>query len=46
MRKQILNDWSEADETEYVAEVARLSAQIEAENPYIEEDNSDSVLSG
>jgi hypothetical protein len=46
MRKQILNDWEEADEAEYVAEVARLSVQIEDENPYIEEDNSGSVLSG
>lgn len=45
-RKVILNDWSEADEAEYIAEVARLSVQIEDENPYIEEDNSDSVLSG
>ena len=36
-RKVILNDWSEADEAEYVAEVARISKEIEDENPYMVE---------
>lgn len=36
-RKVILNDWSEANEAEYVAEVARLSKEIEDENPYMDE---------
>ena len=36
-RKVILNDWSEANEAEYVAEVARISKEIEDENPYMDE---------
>lgn len=35
-RKVILEEWTEADEAEYVAEVKRLSEKIKAENPYIE----------
>lgn len=36
-RKTILDTWTEADEAEYLAEVARLSAEIETNNPYITE---------
>lgn len=35
LRKEILGTWGEADEAEYVAEVQRLSAEIEAKNPYL-----------
>ena len=43
-RKVTLNDWSEADEAEYVAEVARISKEIEDENPYVAEHPSDESL--
>ena len=43
-RKVILNDWSEADEAEYVAEVARISKEIEDENPYMDEHQSGECL--
>ena len=43
-RKVILNDWSEADEAEYVAEVARISKEIEDENLYMGEHPNDESL--
>lgn len=35
-RKTVLGEWTEADEAEYVAEVKRLTAKIQVENPYVE----------
>lgn len=35
-RKVVLGEWTEADEAEYTAQVKELTAQIQAENPYIE----------
>lgn len=35
-RKTVLGEWTEENESEYVAEVARLTKQIQEENPYIE----------
>lgn len=35
-RKQILGEWTEEDEVQYVKEVKILSRLIESENPYVE----------
>ena len=35
-RKVILEEWTEADEAEYVEQVKALTAKIQEENPYIE----------
>lgn len=35
-RKVILEEWTEIDETEYVAKVKELTAKIQEENPYVE----------
>ena len=43
-RKVILNDWSDTDEAGYLAEVARISKEIEDENPYVVEHPSDERL--
>jgi hypothetical protein len=34
-RKTILGTWTDEDEANYIAEVKRLSAKIEEENPYV-----------
>lgn len=35
-RKQVCEEWTDADEANYVSEVKRLSKKIQDENPYIE----------
>jgi hypothetical protein len=36
MRKLALNEWTEEDETQYVAEIQAISKEIEEEYPYKE----------
>ena len=36
MRKQALNEWTEEDETQYIAEIQAISQQIAEEYPYKE----------
>ena len=40
LRKQALGEWTAENEKEYVVEVQRISAQIEAEFPYNSEEPS------
>ena len=35
-RKVVLGEWTEENETEYVAQVKVLTAKIQEENPYVE----------
>lgn len=35
-RKTVLGEWTEENETEYVAQVKVLTAKIQEENPYVE----------
>lgn len=37
MRKAALNDWSEVDEANYIADLERLTGQIDTDNPYVTE---------
>lgn len=37
-RKEILGEWTEEDETEYIAKVKELSAEIAEQYPYPDED--------